>query len=268
MTTDRYRLLFVDDEPEILSSLRRTFHKDYEIKTAVGGRAGIAALREYQIDLIICDQRMPDIGGDEVLKAARELHPDAVRILLTGYSDIQALMRCVNDAQISKYIAKPWETEALRRIVADALENLRISRRLKAVPTSPDLFLAQCEKEHALINELGTDLLAAFSEKYRRPLLDRVLRFYTMYFKFHFDGEERYMVSIRYPGYEPHREMHARFIRELELLKERFDRNEDVYASVKDLYLSLVDGHIPATDAELTKYIKDNCYPPASWSTS
>ena len=122
MTTDRYRLLFVDDEPEILASLRRTFHKESDVRTAVGGRAGIAALREHQIDLIICDQRMPDIGGGEVLKTARELYPDAVRILLTGYSDIQALMRCVNDAQISKYVAKSWEAETLRRIVADASE--------------------------------------------------------------------------------------------------------------------------------------------------
>lgn len=131
MSADRYRLLFVDDEPDMLDTLRRAFRKEYDIVTAQGGVAAVDVLRTQPVDLVLSDQRMPDMTGDEVLKFAREHQPDAIRILLTGYSDIESIVRCVNDAGIYKYISKPWEPEMLRLTVVRALESLGLERRLR-----------------------------------------------------------------------------------------------------------------------------------------
>ena len=131
MSDQRYRLLFVDDEPALLDTLRRAFRKDYEILTAEGGRAAVEILRSQPVDLVLSDQRMPDLTGDEVLKFALEHQPDAIRILLTGYSDVESIVRCVNEANIYKYISKPWEPELLRLTVVRALESLGLERRLR-----------------------------------------------------------------------------------------------------------------------------------------
>lgn len=131
MHNDKFKLLFVDDEPDILDSLSRAFRREYRIFTATSGAAGIELLRTEQIDLVISDQRMPDVTGDAVLKFAMEQQPEAIRILLTGYSDMESLVRCVNEAGLYKYITKPWEPENLRLTVVRALESLSLGRRLQ-----------------------------------------------------------------------------------------------------------------------------------------
>jgi putative two-component system response regulator len=131
MDEQKFRLLVVDDEVDILDTIRRAFRRDYEVLSADGGQAAIDLLRRERVDLVISDQRMPDIGGDAVLKFALEHQPDAVRILLTGYADMESLVRCVNEAAIYKYISKPWEPENLRLTVLRALESLSLERRLK-----------------------------------------------------------------------------------------------------------------------------------------
>lgn len=131
MEQEKFRLLFVDDEADILDSLKRAFRRDYEVFTANSGTEGIELLKTETFDLIISDQRMPDITGDAVLKFAMQAQPDAIRILLTGYSDMESLVRCVNEAGIYKYISKPWEPENLRLTVLRAVESLSLGRQLK-----------------------------------------------------------------------------------------------------------------------------------------
>jgi putative two-component system response regulator len=128
---EQFTLLFVDDEEDILDSLRRSFRRDYRIFTANSGREGIELLKSEKFDLIISDQCMPDVTGDAVLKYAQQAQPEAIRILLTGYSDMESLVRCVNEAGIYKYISKPWEPENLRLTVLRALESLHLARSLK-----------------------------------------------------------------------------------------------------------------------------------------
>lgn len=132
MKAETFKLLFVDDEPDILDSLTRAFRRDYRIATADSGARGIELLKTEQFDLIISDQRMPDVTGDAVLKFAMEHQPNAIRILLTGYSDMESLVRCVNEAGLYKYITKPWEPENLRLTVVRALESLALERQLNA----------------------------------------------------------------------------------------------------------------------------------------
>ncbi len=126
-----FTLLFVDDEPDIVDSLHRSFRKGYKILTATSGHEAIELIKAHSVDLIISDQRMPGLTGDAVLKAAKELQPNAIRILLTGYSDLESLVKCVNEAGIYKYLTKPWEPEDLKLTVTRALEHLDLDRRLK-----------------------------------------------------------------------------------------------------------------------------------------
>lgn len=130
--TDVFTLLFVDDEEDIVNSLYRTFRKGYNIIRCHSGQEAINIINDSPIDLIISDQRMPNVTGTEVLSHAFKVQPKAIRILLTGYSDMGSLVECVNEAQIYKYLSKPWEPEDLRLTVVRALESLHLDRQLAA----------------------------------------------------------------------------------------------------------------------------------------
>ncbi|RIX49664.1 MAG: response regulator [Rhodocyclales bacterium GT-UBC] len=130
-------LLFVDDEPSILSALRRLFRPHgYRILVAEGGAAGLALLEQEAVDLIISDMRMPEMDGATFLKQACQRWPNTVRILLTGYADVSSTVAAINEGEIYRYIAKPWDDEEIVKIVADALERQRLeseNRRLTAL---------------------------------------------------------------------------------------------------------------------------------------
>jgi putative two-component system response regulator len=139
MIEEKFRVLCVDDEPDIVGTLRRAFRKDYDVVTATSGLEGINLIKTQPFDLIISDQRMPEVTGDMVLKCAMETQPEAIRILLTGYADMVSLVKCVNDAGIYKYISKPWEPEMLRLTVIRALESLALKKKIT-------LFAAELKK--------------------------------------------------------------------------------------------------------------------------
>lgn len=126
-----FTILFVDDEREIVDSLRRSFRKTYTTLTATSGDEALELLKTRNVDLIISDQRMPGMTGDELLAKAKVMQPDAIRILLTGYSDLESIVKCVNEANIYKYMTKPWEPEVLKLTVDRALEHLDVTRKLK-----------------------------------------------------------------------------------------------------------------------------------------
>ncbi|MCK9635951.1 MAG: response regulator [Methylobacter tundripaludum] len=125
-----HTLLLVDDDPDVLATLTRSFRKGYKTLSANGGEEGIEFLNEHPVDLIICDQRMPNVSGDQVLSHALQVQPDAIRILLTGYADVESLLTCVNDAHIYKYVTKPWDPAELNLTVVRALEALVLKRNL------------------------------------------------------------------------------------------------------------------------------------------
>lgn len=130
-------LLFVDDEPSILSALRRLFRPHgYRILVAEGGAAGLAVLEQEHVDLIISDMRMPEMDGATFLKQACKRWPNSVRILLTGYADVSSTVAAINEGEIFRYISKPWDDEEIVKIVGDALERQRLeseNRRLTAL---------------------------------------------------------------------------------------------------------------------------------------
>lgn len=130
-------LLFVDDEPSILSSLKRLFRPHgYRIHTAEGGEAGLALMAQEQVDLVVSDMRMPAMDGAHFLEQVRLRQPQAIRILLTGYADIESTIAAINQGQIYRYINKPWDDNEIVLIVREALERRRLEQengRLNAV---------------------------------------------------------------------------------------------------------------------------------------
>ncbi|RIX49684.1 MAG: response regulator [Rhodocyclales bacterium GT-UBC] len=119
------RVLCVDDEPNILRALSWLLKKEFHVVTAVSAQEGLALVRNSDFDVVISDQRMPEMSGVDFLNEVRQLAPRAMRILLTGYSDMQAVLRSVNESEIFRFINKPWNVEELPAIVAQAAEIAR-----------------------------------------------------------------------------------------------------------------------------------------------
>ncbi len=120
-------LLFVDDEPNILSALRRLFHgKGYRLLLAEGGEKGLELLEREPVDLVVSDMRMPGMDGARFLEQVRARWPGIVRILLTGYADISSTIAAINRGEIYRYVAKPWDDNDIVLIVRDALARKRL----------------------------------------------------------------------------------------------------------------------------------------------
>lgn len=113
-------LLLVDDEERILRSLRMLFLTGYEVRTTTDANEAIRILREERVHVIVSDQRMPVMPGAELLRIARETSPATMRILLTGYSDLDASIASINEGEVFRYLMKPWNAEEVRQVVAEA----------------------------------------------------------------------------------------------------------------------------------------------------
>ncbi|MDQ1921039.1 HD domain-containing phosphohydrolase [Massilia pseudoviolaceinigra] len=116
-------VLCVDDEPNILSALRRLFRPEgYRVLVAESGAAGLAILEQEKVDLVISDMRMPEMDGAKFLEHVRQRWPDTVRLLLTGYSDVSSILAAINRGEIYRYITKPWDDNDILLVVRHGLE--------------------------------------------------------------------------------------------------------------------------------------------------
>ena len=121
-------LLVVDDERQVAAALADFFRKRFRVLTVTGGHAALDLLNQKEIAVLIADQRMPHMSGDELLGRARELSPDTVRILCTGYADLPDLARAINQGKIYYYIEKPWRSSLLDDVITKALEHYTLLR--------------------------------------------------------------------------------------------------------------------------------------------
>jgi response regulator RpfG family c-di-GMP phosphodiesterase len=122
-------ILFVDDEANILSSLKRLFRPlGYRIFTAESGAQGLDVMAKESVDLVVSDMRMPEMNGAQFLEKVRESWPDTIRILLTGYAEIAATIDAINKGQIYRYVSKPWEDNDITLIVKHALLQKMLER--------------------------------------------------------------------------------------------------------------------------------------------
>jgi adenylate cyclase len=121
--TSRPKLLVVDDEPDNLDLLYRTFHRDYTVLRAENGPAALEILaQEGDVAVIISDQRMPLMRGVEFLALAATQYPDIIRIILTGYTDVEDLVEAINAGKVFKFVTKPWNAEELKVVVRQAMD--------------------------------------------------------------------------------------------------------------------------------------------------
>ena len=122
MENPKVKVLYIDDEINNLEAFKANFRKIYDIQIASSAAEGLKILEESDIEIIITDQRMPEMTGVEFLESIVESYPNPMRILLTGYADMQALIEGVNRGQIYRYINKPWNEEELKMFVNQAFE--------------------------------------------------------------------------------------------------------------------------------------------------
>jgi response regulator RpfG family c-di-GMP phosphodiesterase len=158
------RVLCVDDEPNILSALKRLLRSQgYQVQTAESGAGGLVLLAEStQTDVIISDMRMPEMDGAEFLECARQRFPDTIRILLTGHADIASTISAINQGEIHRYISKPWDDAALLLVISEALDrrNLKLEnqRLLDLTKKQNNLLLELNEGLEIKVNERTAEL--------------------------------------------------------------------------------------------------------------
>lgn len=124
-------ILIVDDEQHVLNSIHRSLRYDFNVILSLDGNSALQILREQEVAAILADQRMPGRSGSEFLHDSMSIQPEATRVLITGYSDIEAVVQAVNDGQIYYYIEKPWEPDELRLIMTKAVERYNLIKRNK-----------------------------------------------------------------------------------------------------------------------------------------
>ncbi|HYK88599.1 MAG TPA: sigma-54 dependent transcriptional regulator [Acidobacteriota bacterium] len=124
----KYELLFVDDEIANLQKLQRTFMDQYVVHLAQSGEEALQILRSAAIDAIVTDQKMPGMTGIEFLETSQKEYPNLVRIVLTGFTEVDDLIAAINTGKVHKYITKPWEPDDLRMAVHEALQKMELQR--------------------------------------------------------------------------------------------------------------------------------------------
>jgi CheY-like chemotaxis protein len=128
MDAARPRILVVDDEEAILETMSFTFEDDYEVHTATDPRRALDLLEaKGPFAVVLTDQRMPDMSGVEFVSEVRRRHPTTVRMILTGFSDMDAIIQAINDGHIYAYISKPWEPDHLKQVMKQAVEHHKLA---------------------------------------------------------------------------------------------------------------------------------------------
>jgi len=156
------RILLIDDEPSILAALRRVLMDEpYEILDAGSAEEGLEVLRENPCKVIISDERMPGMGGADLLCRVKELYPDSIRILLTGHASIDAAMKAVNNGEIYRFFMKPWNEPDLILAIRSAVEKYDLQEensRLLAIVREQADELKAIEERYPGISRLEKDI--------------------------------------------------------------------------------------------------------------
>lgn len=159
-----YKLLIVDDELANLRLLDRLFSSEYNCLTASSGAEAISLLEQHDVAVLITDQRMPEMTGIDLLKQTAQLRPHMVRILLTGYTDVDALVEALNCGLVYMYFSKPWNNDDLKLKVGRAVEHYENNKKRNSlVQTNERLLLGTKEMKQRLVAGL-TDMLKTRDE--------------------------------------------------------------------------------------------------------
>jgi signal transduction histidine kinase len=151
-TPRRHTVLVVDDEPDVVKSVKDLLRLDYRVLGATSAAEGMEILHKEEVHVVMTDQRMPAMTGVEFLKEVRGEAPEAVRLLFTGYADIHAVIDAINQGNVYRYITKPWDPDELQTIIREACEryDLIVDRKL---------LLAEVQRKNAELEKANADLL-------------------------------------------------------------------------------------------------------------
>ena len=155
------KILIVDDEENILNSLKRLFRKEpYEILTATSGDEGLRILDDHQVDLIVSDLKMPQMNGNEFLKRAKEKNPVPLRIMLTGHADLKSVVEAIEQGEVYRFLLKPWADEELKMTIRQAMDYSHLwkeNRALVETVKKQSQVLQELEREHPGISKVEKD---------------------------------------------------------------------------------------------------------------
>ena len=137
-TTRKHTLLVVDDETDVCDSVHDLMRREFNVLKAKSADEGLKLMRDNEVHIIMTDQRMPKVTGVELLKSIRAGHPQAIRMLFTGYADLDSVIAAINQGHIFKFLKKPWQPEELEQAVREAaneydriVENAETLERLR-----------------------------------------------------------------------------------------------------------------------------------------
>ena len=165
-TPRRHTILVVDDEPDVVQSVKDLLRLDYNVLGTIHADEAVKLMQENEVDVVMTDQRMPDMTGVELLSKIKGPYPEATRLLFTGYADIRAVIEAINQGNVYRYITKPWDPDELQLIIREACErhDLIVQRRV---------LMDELEKRNDELR-VANDLKAAFiqvaSHELRTPL--------------------------------------------------------------------------------------------------
>lgn len=152
MAEKKISILYVDDETHNLMSFKATFRTKYDVHTAISGAEGLEVLARTPIDIVITDQRMPNMTGVQFLEKVIESYPSPMRILLTGYTDMTAIIDAVNKGEIYHYLNKPWNKEELEEVIEKAYEVYL--KKLEVIEENKELAITNAQLEFLLRQKL------------------------------------------------------------------------------------------------------------------
>jgi two-component system, NtrC family, response regulator HupR/HoxA len=176
VTKRKYELLLVDDELANLQKLQRTFMGQYNVHLAQSGKAALELLQSAPMDAIITDQKMPDMTGIEFLEISQKTYPNLVRIILTGFTDVDDLIAAINTGKVHRYITKPWEPDDLRLAVQDSIEKMELVRENERLATELKLANEKLQTENIILRQEVEKQVHPKNIIYGSPEMENILR--------------------------------------------------------------------------------------------
>ncbi len=129
--SQKINVLYIDDEENNLNAFKAVFRREFNVFVAESAKEGLKIIDENEIEVILSDQRMPEMTGVDFFESILENHADAMRVLVTGYSDINTVIEAINKGQVYRYVAKPWCNEDLSILIKQAFEVYRLRQENK-----------------------------------------------------------------------------------------------------------------------------------------
>jgi two-component system, sensor histidine kinase and response regulator len=188
-----HTILCVDDEANNVDSLERLFRKKYRVLKATSGYDALKLLKENTVTVIISDQRMPQMSGVEMLAESIALQPDAIRILLTGYTDIESVIAAINSGHIYRYVTKPWDPVDLGNAVDKAVERFELGRELLRKNQELQTALSDLKK----LDEAKSQFMILINHELKTPLT-AIMSFGDLMNETSLDADQKlYLTRIR-----------------------------------------------------------------------